>query len=210
MIPLLVTILFYGLPLLIAVIGHELAHGYAAYLLGDSTAKLAKRLSLNPIRHIDLFMTILLPAFLVFAGSPIVFGGAKPVPINPFNFHYPKRDMMLVAVAGPFFNFVFAAICFLILYSLRSNADGIYSQFFQQLLWLTLCINVGLCIFNLFPILPLDGGRILFGLLPNKLARYFAYLEKYGLLILFAALYLGLFNNIMKISFRYLESLLVK
>lgn len=180
-------------PLIIAVVLHEVAHGYTAYKLGDNTAKSLGRLSLNPLKHIDPFMTIILPGFLILSGSPIIFGGAKPVPVNIFNLRNPKRDMAIVAAAGPISNFILAAIGVLVIL-------GINAVFGLKAVWLItfffhwIIINVVLALFNLFPIPPLDGGRIAVGLLPKEIARPYAKLEKYGLLIVVGLLYLKVFD----------------
>jgi Zn-dependent protease len=181
-------------PLIIAVVLHEIAHGYTAYKLGDNTAKSLGRLSLNPIKHIDPFMTIILPGLLILSGSPIVFGGAKPVPVNIFNLRNPKRDMAIVAAAGPITNFILAGLGVLFLL-------GVKLIFGLKVVWLIyffvqwIIINVILGLFNLFPIPPLDGGRIAVGLLPKEIARKYAKLERYGLLIVVGLLYLHVFDS---------------
>ncbi len=171
------------LPLLVAVILHELAHGFVAWRLGDSTAKDAGRLSLNPISHIDPFGSIVLPALLVFSGSGILFGWAKPVPVNFNRLRKPRRDMVLVAAAGPAMNLVlaFAAAAALQATGLppRSNASWEQLNLFNALI-----LNVVLAIFNMLPLPPLDGGRVLVGVLPRPLAKAVARIEPYGMLII--------------------------
>jgi Zn-dependent protease len=176
------------LPIILAITLHEAAHGWAADRLGDDTARRAGRVSLNPIRHVDPVGTLLLPGFLLLV-APIVFGWAKPVPVQPARLHHPKRDMALVAAAGPALNFVLALACawLLLIPSLIGGDAGLWLQ--RNLLNAVL-INLVLGVFNLFPIPPLDGGRIAVGLLPMPLARRWAQLERYGLVILLALLFL--------------------
>lgn len=162
----------YNLPgLLIAIIFHELAHGYTAYRLGDNTAKNAGRLTLNPIKHIDIIGLIFMIIFK--------FGWAKPVPINPFNFKNRKRDMILVSLAGPFINFT---IAFIIIFVLSFNI--VINPTIVRLLIITVWYNIMLGIFNLLPFPPLDGSKIVASLLPLKLEYYFYKYEKYLYLIL--------------------------
>jgi Zn-dependent protease len=175
------------LPIILAITLHEAAHGWAADRLGDDTARRAGRVSLNPIRHVDPVGTLLLPGFLLMV-APIVFGWAKPVPVRPDRLHHPKRDMALVAAAGPALNFVLALACAWLLL-IPAQIGGDVGLWLQQNLLNALLINLVLGVFNLFPIPPLDGGRIAVGLLPMALARRWAGLERYGLLILLALLF---------------------
>jgi Zn-dependent protease len=164
-----------------AIILHELAHGYAAWAMGDSTARLAGRLSPNPLRHVDRFGTIILPGFLLLSQLLTVgrvlfmFGWAKPVPVNPLLFRYPRQMMAVVAIAGPVMNFCLAflaALC-LRIESLPPMVVGALGAFIS--------FNLVLGIFNLVPIPPLDGGRIAVGVLPFRAARAWAGLERYGI-----------------------------
>ncbi|MGN9164124.1 site-2 protease family protein [Tissierellaceae bacterium HCP3S3_D8] len=175
----------YNLPgLLIAIIFHELAHGYAAYLLGDNTAKNAGRLSLNPIKHIDPIGFI---AMLVFR-----FGWAKPVPIDPRNFKNRKRDTLLVSLAGPISNFIIALIVVCIL-----NLNIVRSSLIYKLLIITLWYNIMLGIFNLLPFPPLDGSKVLASLLPRKLEFYFYKYERYFYLILIVLIFTNSIDKIL-------------
>ncbi len=186
-------------PLLVAVILHEVAHGWVAERLGDPTARALGRITLNPIKHIDPVMTLLLPGLLILSGSPIIFGGAKPVPINPGYFKNPRKGMVWVALAGPAVNIVLASICYLLVMALdKMNADVVNHSAIVLLVgaWLIygVVINLVLALFNLFPVPPLDGGRIAVGLLPLSMARSLAKLERWGLLIVFLLLYSGVID----------------
>lgn len=178
--------------LLIAMTVHEFAHGAVAYKLGDSTAKLNGRLTLNPLAHIDPFWTILLPLvlFLSTAGH-FVFGAAKPVPVNYWSLKNPKKDMVWIGLAGPMANFILAFIIAGILRLIP--AQGISAL----LLFNLLTINVVLAIFNLIPIPPLDGSKILIGLLPVNLSQQYVRLERYGFIILFIFIWLGIFDRLL-------------
>ena len=175
------------LPIILAITLHEAAHGWAADRLGDDTARRAGRVSLNPIRHVDPVGTLLLPGFLLMV-APIVFGWAKPVPVQPGRLRHPKRDMALVAAAGPALNFALALACAWLLL-LPAMIGGDAGRWLLENLVNALLINLVLGVFNLFPIPPLDGGRIAVGLLPMALARRWAQLERYGLLILLTLLF---------------------
>lgn len=178
--------------LLIAMTVHEFAHGLTAYWLGDSTAKFSGRLTLNPLAHIDPFWTIILPfALFLSTGGRFVFGAAKPVPVNFWALKNPKRDMIWVGISGPLANLVLA---FIIAQFLRFiPAPAIISY----LLFSLLSINVVLAIFNLIPIPPLDGSRILMGLLPADLSDIYVSFERYGFIILFIFIWLGIFDRIL-------------
>lgn len=169
--------------LLFSVIVHEVMHGYVALKFGDHTAENAGRLTLNPIPHIDLFGTILLPALLIFTGSPILFGWAKPVPVNPLNFSNLRRGELLVAAAGILANFSLAIAAALIFHLLNALPQT-FPALLGSLLRFTVLINLVLGIFNLFPIPPLDGSKVLLSQLPLNLARAYQRLEPYGILVL--------------------------
>jgi len=171
------------LPVIIAITLHEAAHGFAAYLLGDSTAWRLGRVSLNPLKHIDPFGTLLLPAMLLFLRAPFLFGYAKPVPVNFSALNHPRRDMVLVAIAGPATNLVLATLAAL-LFHLVAFFPTEAALWLVQNLRNALIINVVLAVFNMIPLPPLDGGRVAVGLLPNALALPLARLEPYGVMIL--------------------------
>lgn len=177
---------------LLAVVAHEVAHGFAAYSMGDSTAKDAGRLTLNPIAHVDPVGTVVLPALLIIAHSPVLFGWAKPVPVNPRNFRNPRKGMFITSLAGPFANFGLAALTAVIL------KTGIAAP--NSVLWTFLLygviINLILGVFNLLPVPPLDGANMLFSVLPREAYGYFMRIERYGFLILIGLLYLGLFDRV--------------
>lgn len=177
------------LPLLFAITLHEAAHGFAALHFGDDTAKRAGRVTLNPLRHVDLFGTIIIPAALLIAKAPFLFGYAKPVPVNFTALDRPRRDMVWVALAGPGTNIVLAILSALALH-LVAFAPGWSAEWLAANLSNSILINVILAIFNMLPLPPLDGGRVAVGLLPDSLAYPLARLERFGLVILIGALFL--------------------
>jgi Zn-dependent protease len=175
------------LPILIAITLHEAAHGFVAHRLGDDTAYRRGRVTFNPLKHIDLFGTILMPAILLLVRSPVLFGYAKPVPVNFHALRHPRRDMVLVALAGPGIN-IALAIAAALLFHLVAYLPSEAAPWVAQNLRNALLINVVLAVFNMLPLPPLDGGRVAVGLLPNFLALPLARLEPYGMIILIAAL----------------------
>lgn len=167
------------LPIIIySVILHELSHGYMADYLGDNTARKLGRLTLNPISHIDPILTVLLPLSLILIGSPFIFGGARPVPINPKKFKNFKIGMALTAIVGPFTNIIIALIASIALHTLPINV------FAYRLLYFIITINIFLAVLNLLPIPPLDGSRIVGGILPENLSRQWFALDRYGLIFI--------------------------
>ncbi len=179
-----------AIPLVLAITLHEAAHGYAARVFGDRTAEMLGRISLNPIKHIDPVGTLAVPALTVLIGG-FFFGWAKPVPVNMRNLRNPKTDMIWVAAAGPAANLVMA-IGWAIVFKL-SEGTAVDAIARAGIAW-----NIGLMVLNLLPILPLDGGRILAGLLPGPLSYQYSRLEPYGLFILLGLMVVGLLSVILK------------
>lgn len=188
-------IAIYALPVIFAITVHEAAHGYAARYFGDMTAYLQGRITLNPIKHIDPIGTILIPALTMLAGG-ILFGWAKPVPVDFSKLRKPKRDMIWVAAAGPASNLVMA-IGWVFMYKFAPDLPAAYVTPMQYMAQAGIMINVVLMVLNLLPLPPLDGGRIAVGLLPNHLAFQFAKLENYGFIILIILLVTGVLSQIM-------------
>lgn len=186
------TLFIYAIPLIFAITVHEVAHGWVANQRGDATARMLGRLTLNPAKHIDPIGTIVVPVVLYFTGSPFLFGWAKPVPINFNALKSPKQDMILVALAGPMSNFIMAILWLLIIIF----AVNISDQFLLKMASFGISINLVLGVFNLLPLPPLDGSRIVTSLLPNKLAYEYNKLEVYGLYILLGLLFLGIFEKV--------------
>ena len=187
----------------LAVVIHEYAHGLVSFLLGDKTAKYAGRLTLNPLAHIDPIGTIFLPIILLITKSPIVFGWAKPVPINYWGLRNPKRDILWVGLAGPLANIIIAFIMSLFLRS-GFNPDSLLVFIFKK----AIEVNLVLAAFNLIPIPPLDGSRVVVSLLPKRAANQFAKLEKYGIFIIFILLYFKILDPIIWVILKSLTSLL--
>ena len=185
------TVLIYALPVLFAITVHEAAHAYAARYFGDHTAAMLGRTTLNPIKHIDPIGTILMPLLLYFSTSgAFLFGYAKPVPVHFGNLRNPKRDMIWVALAGPASNFVQAIGWALLLVALV--VLGTDERFFLEMARAGVMVNLVMWAFNLFPLPPLDGGRIVVGLLPTRQAISFSRVEPYGFFIVLALVLLGL------------------
>jgi Zn-dependent protease len=177
--------------ILISMTLHEAMHGFVAYWLGDDTAKLQGRLTLNPIKHIDPFLTILLPLILAISGAPI-FGGAKPVPFNPARVRYEEWGAALVALAGPLTNFVIAFVVFGISILIGYNPATLsYSTPLEMALMYGVVVNLGFFIFNMIPIPPLDGSRVLYALAPDFVRRGMEFIEQYGLIFILVLVLLG-------------------
>jgi len=189
------TITLFAIPVIFAITVHEAAHGYIARLFGDPTATLAGRVTLNPLRHIDPVGTILVPLGMLLTsklmgGPPLLFGWAKPVPVNFGRLRSPKRDMLWVALAGPAANLLMA-IGWAISLRFALEAGIGRESFWFQMAAVGIQINLVLMALNLLPLLPLDGGRILYSLLPNRLAWHYGRLEPYGLLVIIVLLVSG-------------------
>ncbi|HZV97699.1 MAG TPA: site-2 protease family protein [Methylophilaceae bacterium] len=189
-------IVIYALPVIFAITVHEAAHGYAARYFGDMTAHFQGRISLNPIRHIDPIGTILVPALTMMAGG-ILFGWAKPVPVDFSRLRHPKRDMLWVAAAGPASNLIMA----LMWAAAYKFAGGLPTNIGVPLFYMAqagIMINVVLMVLNLLPLPPLDGGRIAVSLLPHHLSYRFARVEQYGFIILLVLLFTGILSKILE------------
>lgn len=199
-----------ALPLLFAITLHEVAHGWMARRLGDKTAMMLGRLTLNPIKHIDPVGTILVPAVLLMLGG-FIFGWAKPVPVDYRNLRNPKRDMALVALAGPLANLAMAVVWALVA-KLGFSLVGSGSLWFARpLIWMGeigIVLNLVLMVLNLLPLPPLDGGRVLTGLLPGPMAYRFSLIEPYGFFILLGLLVTGILGHLIGPPVHYLQAVL--
>ena len=195
----LAKVLVWAVPIVFAIILHEIMHGVVARVLGDDTAARAGRLTLNPLAHIDPFGTIILPGLLLFAHAP-VFGYAKPVPVDFRRLHPQRAGMIAVAAAGPLTNLILAMISAFILRRLlaypEASVDHTTISLMSQIALASCIVNIEIAVFNFLPLLPLDGGRVLAGLLPPTLARSFARMERYGFLILLVLLYTNTVNAV--------------
>jgi len=197
----------YSLPIIFAITVHEAAHGYAAKYFGDMTAFHLKRISLNPLRHIDPLGTIILPVALFFLQAGFIFGWAKPVPVNFSNLRNPKKDMIWVALAGPGANLLMA-IFWTIVYSNQLLFPSIGQSFVGVMAVAGIQINIVLMVLNLLPLPPLDGGRVAVGLLPYPWASKLAGLERYGFFILIFLLATGLLGAILSPLIRISQSII--
>ena len=188
------TISTHAIPVLLAITLHEAAHGYAARQLGDDTAWQMGRVTLNPFPHIDLVGTVIMPLMLFFATSgQFLFGYAKPVPVDFSRLRHPKRDMVWVALAGPAINLL-QAFAWVVLYYLLTSL-GSEEQFFFEMVKAGLKVNLAMFAFNLFPLPPLDVGRIVTGFLPMRLAIGFSHIERYGFFIVMGLVLMGVINS---------------
>lgn len=192
------NIAVWALPVLFAITFHEVAHGWVANLLGDKTAKMLGRLSLNPVKHIDPIGTIVVPIAMVVLQTGFVFGWAKPVPVNTRNLKSPRKDMAIVAAAGPISNLLMA-VFWVFIFKLGSTviSDPAIAQGIMAMGRAGIIINLILFIFNLFPIPPLDGSKVLAGFLPRSLANLMDKIEPYGLFIVLGLVYFGVLNTLM-------------
>jgi Zn-dependent protease len=189
------TILIYALPVVFAITLHEAAHGYVANKLGDNTALMLGRVTLNPIPHIDPLGTIAMPALLYFAtGGNFLFGYARPVPVRFGNLNHPKRDMIWVALAGPGINFLQALAWLLAFYMMKGF--GVTETYFLKMSLAGVVVNVSMFVFNLFPLPPLDGGRVLVGMLPWRAAVWLSKVEPYGMYIILGLVAFKLLDDI--------------
>ena len=208
-----IKIVISAIPILLAITVHEASHGYAAKYFGDLTAEKMGRISLNPFRHIDPIGTVLLPALTLFFGG-VLFGWAKPVPVNFDNLRNPKKDMFWVAAAGPASNLVMAILWSMLLGTIKySLAHGSYSPafpFLLQMCFVGVSINVVLMVLNLLPMPPLDGGRIAVSLLPNTYANKLAQVEKYGFAILIALMFTGVLNKIIGPFIDFFQTIILR
>ncbi len=179
------------IPILFAITLHEVAHGWVAYRLGDPTAKMLGRLTINPLKHIDPIGTVIVPLLMLWLGG-VIFGWAKPVPINHRNLKHMRRDIALIAVAGPLSN-LFMACFWAVIFHLTASFSlplGLMAQIGVE-------INVLLCILNLIPLPPLDGSRVVDSLLPGRMSYYYSRLEPYGFFIILALYFFGILSAIM-------------
>jgi Zn-dependent protease len=196
------------LPILFAVTFHEVAHGWVAHLCGDDTAKRQGRLSLNPLNHIDLLGTIILPAVLMLTNAGFIFGWAKPIPVTASRLNNPRKDMILVALAGPGANILMA-----LFWALLARGTGLLepNQYTDPLALMSsrgIVFNIVLAVFNLLPIPPLDGGRVALELLPYNMAQSYSRIEPYGFFILLGLMFTGIINLFMGLPIILLRSIL--
>ncbi len=197
-----------ALPLLFAITLHEVAHGWVAYKFGDKTAYLGGRLSLNPIKHIDLVGTIIVPIILLIT-SPVIFGWAKPVPVDARNLRNPRSDMVYVALAGPVSNLLMA-LCWALVAKLAVGLHPWFSAPLQGMGLFGIQINVMLAVLNCLPIPPLDGGRAVYNLLPGRLAWHFYRFEPYGFFLLLILMFTGILYYILMPPIVFLVRLIAR
>ena len=210
---LILKIVVSAVPILFAITVHEASHGYAAKYFGDLTAEKMGRISLNPFRHIDLLGTIILPAITLIVGG-VLFGWAKPVPVNFANLRNPKKDMLWVAAAGPASNLVMAIAWGILLgfvqRGLQAGEFPTAANLFIDMAYVGITINVVLMVLNLLPMPPLDGGRIAVSLLPNNLAMQLSRVEQYGFIILIALMFTGVLGKILSPFIGFFEQIIFR
>jgi len=204
----ILSISVYAFPILLAITVHEYFHGYIAYKLGDPTAKMMGRLTLNPLHHIDLFGTIILPLLLFVMKSPFVIAWAKPVPINPMNFKNPDRDTALSSIAGPLSNLVMCVLSILLYAELTKSGLSANQEYFVRVLRASFFLNFALFAFNLLPVPPLDGSKVLYYFLPSSFKAVYNRIEPYGFFILMLLLITKVFDVYVGFLFRILLALL--
>lgn len=191
-------------PFLLALTVHEVAHGYVAYRKGDFTAKLMGRITMNPIKHVDPLGTIIFPLMLALSRSPVIFGWAKPVPVSRRNFKNPRKDMTLVALAGPLSNVLLAMVfalalkVLLLVFGPGALSESKVLESLAAMLWVGMNISIYLGVFNLFPVYPLDGSHIVEGILPEDKALVYSRMERYGSIILIVLLFTGVLQSVIR------------
>lgn len=199
----------WGIPVVLAIVLHEIAHGCAAFYFGDTTARDGGRLSLNPLRHVDPVGTVIFPLVLILSRTPFVFGWAKPVPVDFRRLKNPKKDMVWVALAGPAMNFFLAFAAFAVLSVCKNVFQAVLSEGLLNVLLNTIVFNFSVMVFNLIPVLPMDGGRIITGLLPFPWAVRFAKTEKYGFgIIALLLIFLPVLGNYIGRDFDFISRFL--
>ncbi len=199
----------WGIPVVLAIVLHEIAHGCAAFYFGDTTARDGGRLSLNPLRHVDPIGTVIFPLVLILSRTPFVFGWAKPVPVDFRRLKNPKKDMVWVALAGPAMNFFLAFAAFAVLSVCKNVFQAVLSEGLLNVLLNTIVFNFSVMVFNLIPVLPMDGGRIITGLLPFPWAVRFAKTEKYGFgIIALLLIFLPVLGNYIGRDFDFISRFL--
>lgn len=210
---LILKIVISAVPIILAITVHEASHGYAAKYFGDLTAERMGRISLNPFRHIDLVGTILLPALTLIVGG-VLFGWAKPVPVNFNNLRNPKKDMLWVAAAGPASNLVMAIAWGILLGFVKRGIDAgdfpSAASMFIDMAYVGITINIVLMVLNLLPMPPLDGGRIAVSLLPNHLGMQLSRLEQYGFIILIALMFMGVLGKILSPFIEFFQQIIFR
>jgi Zn-dependent protease len=210
---LILKIVISAVPIILAITVHEASHGYAAKYFGDLTAERMGRISLNPFRHIDLVGTILLPALTLIVGG-ILFGWAKPVPVNFNNLRNPKKDMLWVAAAGPASNLVMAIAWGILLGFVKRGIDAgdfpSAAYMFIEMAYVGITINIVLMVLNLLPMPPLDGGRIAVSLLPHNLGMQLSRLEQYGFIILIVLMFMGVLGKILSPFIEFFQQIIFR